>query len=168
MKKGILNIVIGVAGSGKSTYINKVKNDTDIVISSDDIRQEIFGNAESQDRSNMIFTIFHGRIAEALLKGKTVWADATNLSVKARKDYLRYAKGYFIKAHLLTTPLEICIAQNNSRERKVPEDRIIEMFNSIEIPVNEPMTTIVVKNINNEYITTEYNNESYEELVRSV
>jgi len=167
MKKGKLNILVGVAGCGKSTYINSVKKEDDVVISSDDIREEIYGDAENQQNAGLVFSIFHGRIADALVKGKTVWADATSLSKIARKDFYKYAKGFAINSHIIVASLEKCKEQNNSRSRKVPNDVIERMYNNIELPNNEPTGTIVVRNIDGKYIITKYNGETYEELVRS-
>lgn len=166
MSKGKLNIVIGAAGCGKSTYINSIKKPSDIVISTDEIRTEIFGNADCQDKSGLVFAIFHGRIAEALSKGKTVWADATNISVLARSDYFKYAKGYFIKAHILPASLETCMYRNANRERKVPSVVISKMIHFIELPTKyEPMTSVVIYNDGDHYYEIPYRGESYYQLI---
>ena len=39
-----LKVMVGVAGSGKSTYIESHVTDKDLVLSSDSIRLELFGS----------------------------------------------------------------------------------------------------------------------------
>ena len=42
----VIKVLIGVAGVGKSTYIQKVKTEKSLVLSSDELRIELFGDLE--------------------------------------------------------------------------------------------------------------------------
>ena len=48
-------MVVGIPGSGKSTFAEEHKNENTIHISSDAIREEIFGDAGCQDDNNRVF-----------------------------------------------------------------------------------------------------------------
>ena len=164
-----INIVIGPAGCGKSTYIKKMAKPEDVIISSDDIREEIYGNSEIQGNPRLIFTIFHGRIAQALVEGKNVWADATNIDVRSRKDYFAYGKGNNIVGHIIPISINECKKQNLSRDRQVPEYVIDRMYKNIVMPtIEEHFSKIIVAyRDKNSYKTFPYiNGFSYIDLVK--
>ena len=43
----VIKVLIGVAGVGKSTYIKQNKTEKSLVLSSDDLRIELFGSLEA-------------------------------------------------------------------------------------------------------------------------
>ena len=81
-----LIMMVGIAGSGKSTLGGY--NTKAVVVSSDAIREELYGDREIQDDPGKVFQILHQRVKAALREGKTVIYDATNLSEKRRKGFL--------------------------------------------------------------------------------
>ena len=103
-----LIILMGPAGCGKSTYINKMKSKNDVVVSSDSIRETYFGDINDQTHNKEVFQIFHNKINKALNEGKTVYADATNISFASRKAYKKYIKNHIVEVHIITTTLELC------------------------------------------------------------
>lgn len=49
-------MMIGLPGSGKSTVAKSIaSNTTAVIISSDEIRAELFGNAEIQENTGLVF-----------------------------------------------------------------------------------------------------------------
>ena len=151
-----LIMLVGVAGSGKSTYANKYYSDMEI-FSSDKIREELYGDASIQDNPMKVFNILHHRIATALKNGKDVVYDATNLSMKKRMGFLKQY-GYFAdEKHciVLITPLKECCRRQQTRERRVPYEVIkkqicrfqcpdyYEGWDTIEIIQDSTCTTIL-------------------------
>jgi predicted kinase len=125
-------IMIGIAGSGKSTYINRNKKSKDIVISSDSIRGELFGDESDQSNNKMVFEIFENRLIECLKENKTCWLDSTALTrilrekqVKIIKEYNKNAKIVYV---YIDKGLATALKQNKMRERRVPEE-VIEAMN---------------------------------------
>lgn len=93
----IVKVLVGVAGVGKSTYIQKVKTEKSLVLSSDELRIELFGSLEAGNQPEaipVVFKVLHERMKEALLSKQydTIFYDATNLSRKLRKGFYEQFK----------------------------------------------------------------------------
>ena len=80
-----LIVMIGIVGSGKSSYAQRYLSDK-VILSSDKIREEIFGSASIQKDNNLIFSTLYRRMVENLIAGNDVVIDATNISLKFRRE----------------------------------------------------------------------------------
>jgi predicted kinase len=119
------HIMIGIAGSGKSTYASTIPNA--INVSSDEVRLELFGDLLHQDQSNhmRVFNIVNSRLNELMSANKSdIVYDATNLNIRRRADvYKRASKaGYKVKAHMFFMDMLTSNQVNNLREtsKQVP------------------------------------------------
>ena len=138
----VVKVLIGVAGVGKSTYIQKVKTEKSLVLSSDELRIELFGSLEAGNTPEAIPVVFktlHERMKEALLSKQydTIFYDATNLNRKLRKGFYEQFKKYAeIEAIVLVKPLATILEQNAQRSgfAKVPESVIRRMYKSLQVP----------------------------------
>lgn len=147
-----VTMLIGLPGSGKSTFAEKLaKNEDAIIISTDKIREELFGDEAIQENErydgNTVFCIAHDRVKIAMLEGKNVIFDATNVKRKDRKyflDLLRPEKclalqktNYHYRFHaiLIATSYEKCLENNLNRRRVVPEEVIKRMMCNFEVPM---------------------------------
>ena len=91
MNKSTLTVLVGLPGSGKSTYANKIKNA--ILCSSDKIRKELYKDENIQGDNNKVFRILYNKVKENLKNGNNVVYDATNInSKKRRKKNVDYSK----------------------------------------------------------------------------
>lgn len=78
-------MLMGISGSGKSTYAKALeKNCGYKVFSSDVLREELFGNENDQTHNSEVFEELHRRILKALDAGENCVYDATNLNRKRR------------------------------------------------------------------------------------
>lgn len=129
-------MMIGVAGSGKSYYAEKLAKEHDaIVVSSDAIRQSCFGDVNDQTHNAQVFEIVHKRILTALRAGQSAIFDATNLSAKRRKAFLtQIPVGVQKIAVLIATDYDLILRQNASRDRQVPPDVIKSMYLRMQMP----------------------------------
>lgn len=129
-------MLVGLPGSGKSTYIKKYFNQNLKVHSSDDIREELSGDVNNQNINSEVFQILHSRVKEDLKNGNSCVYDATNISWKKRKAFLESLKGIncWKVCHVIATPFEVCLKQNRNRDRVVPEDVIERMYMNFDIP----------------------------------
>ena len=130
-------MMIGIVASGKSFYAQELAQKENAVIhSSDQLRIELFGDVNFQDKNGELFVELHRRIKSDLNKGKNVLYDATNLNYKKRKAFLEELKKIDCvkECYLVATPYEKCLEQNRQRERKVPEFVLDRMYKSIFIP----------------------------------
>lgn len=132
-----LVVMFGIPGCGKSYTAAKLAEQTGAtVVSSDAIREELYGTAECQDNPDKVFGILKQRTAEILKAGKSVIIDATSLIRKYRVSNLSTYAGLFKQAILIVcaTELEIVLRQNAARDRNVPEDVIMRMYRTMSFP----------------------------------
>lgn len=134
----ILTMMVGLPGAGKSTAVESIDygNGKPIIHSSDKLREELYGDVDNQENNGDLFNELHRRIKEDLKAGRDVIYDATNLSKKRRRAFLRELTN--IKCEhvciVILTPLERCIEQNLKRDRVVPEEVIIKMIKNFQPP----------------------------------
>lgn len=137
MSKPKLIMLVGLAGSGKSTYAKTLSNEYNIH-SSDSLREEMFGdvNENSKECNEKLFVELHRRIKSDLRNGNNVIYDATNLNRKRRITFLRELKNIncFKTCVLILAPYYVCIDNNSARDRKVPDDVIKRMYMNFQPP----------------------------------
>lgn len=127
----------GPAGSGKTAIAKMLEEVAGFVyVGSDEIREELWGNAADQRHPDKVFQIFYERARKAIEEGKNCVLDATFLTQKSRKDGLRALDGLEFDSYCLymDTPLEKCLIRNQFRERVVPERVIRRQYEQFEIP----------------------------------
>jgi predicted kinase len=130
-------MLIGLPGSGKSTWsaLYKSKNPNTAIISSDAIREEVFGDVNDQTHNAEVFEIMKTRTFDFLNSDIDVIYDATNLNSKRRINFLKGLPDNTIKiAVLFAVAFNLCKEQNEMRERVVPEDVMNRMYKSFQIP----------------------------------
>ena len=143
-------MLVGLPGSGKSTYAAEQYLKTGVhVCSSDAIRAEL-GDVNDQSNNEQVFRILHRRIKELLRNGESVIYDATNLVAKTRKatlTRLRQAldQDFIAVADVIVCSLSECKRRQDERDRKVPDEVIDRMARQFQTPwYNEGWDTINV------------------------
>lgn len=132
-----LIMMVGVSGSGKSYYANKIaEKENGVVFSSDALRAELYGDENDQSHNNEIFNELHRRIRKHLREGKVAIYDATNLNMKRRMAFLQELKRIHCEkeAVLVLASRDKCIEQNDARERKVPHSVIDKQIKQFQCP----------------------------------
>lgn len=136
-------MMVGLPGSGKSTAAKHyAKSYNANIHSSDDIREEIFGDANDQEHNKEVFEILHKRIKEDIENGKACIYDATNISYERRLAFLQEIRGAAKRRDInltaicifVCTPIEFCYEWNKQRERKVPDKVIDKMYKKFDVP----------------------------------
>ena len=129
-----LYVMVGLPGSGKSAYAKKMLKG--IIVSSDDIRECLYGMAEIQSDPNRVFAFVNSITKDCLKDNRDVIYDATSLNEKTRANIIDQFSDVAdeIIAIYMDTPLETCIMRNNARDRIVPENRIRDMAKSLTQP----------------------------------
>ena len=154
-------MLVGVAGSGKSTLASQIlqswasefPNKT-VILSSDAIREELYGDAAIQDDPQKVFNIMNRRVMEHLGVGHNVLYDATNLAAKRRTalvDQIRYKfeDDVYCMCEVVVAPEEDCVMRQSMRARKVPAEVIHRQICQFEISFwNEGWDRIHITNTN--------------------
>ena len=136
-----LVLMMGVPGSGKSTYARNILKYGDIYVSRDEIRYSMLTDEDDYfAKENEVIKTFIQYIDDALIdtqyQGK-VYADATHLSPKGRAQVLNQLKNKNkVSVIYLDVPLNVILARNAQREGRalVPENVIRRMYKSIILP----------------------------------
>ncbi len=133
-----LYMMIGLPASGKSTIAKDIaKSEGAIIVSSDEIRKELFGDINDQSNNVKVFEEVINRAKFYLANKYNVIIDATNINYKKRRHLLNSIDNLHGKdriAILVATPYEECLERNKLRERKVPEKVIKRMYFNFYIP----------------------------------
>jgi len=142
MSRPTLYMMVGLPSSGKSTHAQRLIRDhkDSVIFSSDELRQELYGDINDQDHNAEVFAELHKRIKSALSSGKYDYVvyDATNINSRRRRAFINDIKSIdcFKVAVVMATPYEVCLRQNWCRERRVPDDVIQRMYKSWQTPAH--------------------------------
>lgn len=117
-----LVLLVGPAGSGKSTWARARFGATRIV-SSDELRAWVSDDAADQGATRDAFTVLHVVARARVARGLLTVIDATNLLASSRRPLLELARrhGRPCVAVVFDAPLAELLARNDGRERPVPE-----------------------------------------------
>ena len=128
--------LIGIPGSGKTTYANNyIKEHGGVHLSSDGIRKELYGDEAIQSNPNEVFSLMQKRAVEALNDGRTVIYDATNVTRKDRANIIAACPKFVrIEAHVIWATIETCIERDTARERTVGQAVINKMLKRFQPP----------------------------------
>ncbi len=118
--KNALVILVGPAGSGKSTFARKWFSDTQIV-SSDRCRAMVSDDEANLASSGRAFQVFYELIRHRLALGRLTVADSTALSPRVRRELRALARGAGVPVVVLVfaTSPQTCVVRDASRERRV-------------------------------------------------
>lgn len=142
-------VMVGAPGSGKSTYAAKLaQTENAVVISGDDIREELFGSAEIIGN----WVKIQDRIEEEVAShyGQNIILDSTHYREDYRAEAILLLRSYgysTVEAVVMDASLATCLARNFQRhERNVP-DYIVkgmhkELQNSLKGIMREDFTRL--------------------------
>ena len=129
-----LVVLMGISGSGKSTFARQQFAPTEI-ISSDHCRALVCDDENDQAVNQAAFEILHLVAAKRLAQGKLTVIDATNVQLEARQPLLTLAHEYQIPAVAIVFNFDpvICWQQNAQRlQRVVPSDILLQQHHDLQ------------------------------------
>src|SRR5881296_4033268 len=109
-------VLMGVSGSGKSTFARKHFKPTEI-LSSDDCRGLVSDDENSQDATKDAFELLHFIARKRLAAGKLTVVDATNVQLESRKPLVEIAREFHCLpvAIVLDVPERVAHDRNKTR-----------------------------------------------------
>lgn len=116
-------IIIGIQGSGKSTFYHKYLSDSYVRVNLDTLK--------TRHQENLL-------ISECIRNGKSFAVDNTNPTRADRQRYIPLAQyaGYKIVGYFMESKLQPCIERNNQRTgtARIPATAIAATSNKLQIP----------------------------------
>ncbi len=111
-----LVVLVGVTGSGKSTFARANFKPTE-VISSDFCRGLVADDENDQSATPAAFEVLRFIVAKRLAAGRLTVIDATNVQPEARRDLVQLAREYDVlpAAIVLDLPEKLCAERNATR-----------------------------------------------------
>ena len=111
-----LVVLVGVSGSGKSTFARKHFKPTEI-LSSDGCRGLVSDDENDQSATSDAFDVLHFIARKRLARGLLTVVDATNVQVEARKPLVALAREFHVLpvAIVLDVPEKVCRDRNKER-----------------------------------------------------
>ncbi len=167
--KPMLIFMCGYPAAGKTTYSNRLyeylkSEGLDIVlISADNIREELYGSQDAYGDPIEIYQIILHRMRSALNIDVSVIYDAANLRKDYRMDYLNEIKDIDCYKYIyrINTDKNTCIENHKKRNRDIPLDKLMPYFDINEPPTmeegwDEIIDTSYTKNAKGIYIASPF------------
>jgi predicted kinase len=139
--KPTLNILIGVAGSGKSVVTKTIRRSwlhrSFDIISPDKFREKLCdGNRSDQSKNKEVWDLAYLSTEASISARNNIIFDSTMLTPKNRKKLIKMGQdaGYHIIAHAVEKDLDTILRQNKNREWPVPEDIVRKMYDRYTAP----------------------------------
>lgn len=127
-------LLIGAPGAGKSTYAKKLAKEHDaVVISGDDIRDEMFGSQYAPSQWEEVWAAIEEAVEANV--GLPIILDGTHFRTSYRKEAVALLNSYGysdIEAYILNPELRVCQERNRNRKRKVPDYVVERMHQELQ------------------------------------
>lgn len=130
------HLLIGPPASGKSTFAQYLcrRVSKGVVISTDHIRELLYGDPRQQGDWPTIEAEVFRQIRRSLRQGATIIYDATNAQPQHRIQFLNKAAAMTSAPWIgwqMLTDLDTCNHWNQTRDRRVPERVITQMYQAL-------------------------------------
>jgi predicted kinase len=121
--------MVGIAGSGKSTVVNKYMAKNYQVLCLDDIRLAL-GSAYDPKTEPVVYMITDVHARALMIRGLPIVVDATCCQIHIVEKWKRLADeyGYDLLGVKLNTPFNLC---QERREGQIPSDKLRQMDNDL-------------------------------------
>lgn len=114
--EGGLVLLVGVSGSGKSTFAARHFRPTQ-VISSDFCRALVSDDENDQDATRDAFDVLHYIVGTRLRRGLLTVVDATNVQDKARAGLIEVARAHDVLVDAIVLDVPVDVAQQRTEQR---------------------------------------------------
>lgn len=136
--------MVGLPGSGKSTYARALQEVGFTRIEPDAFRKALHGGAFHSPAEPIVWATAELAVRALLVSGHAVVIDATNTTRHRRSGWLKIARdlGVPVEAFVMDTPLSECLERNEGRRHRVPPEVMERMAGRFEEVTEEEIPTI--------------------------
>ena len=138
-------LMVGAPGSGKTTYAHELADSENaVVISGDDIRTKLYGDASIQGDWGEIWDEIDTQVSEAC--GMPIILDGTHCREDYRAEAITLLRSYGyerVEAIVMDASLATCLARNFKRDRNVPDYVVKQMHSDLQ----QSLKTITNENL---------------------
>jgi len=136
-----LVMMVGIPGSGKSTYVQQLKEKGYEVINPDAIRFELTGDMADQSQNKRVWDLTYERLVKLLKSGRNAVLDATNVNLSNRRKFMNAVKeevpNVVFKAIVVNVDKEEAIRRVQKRVSEggldIPSDVMDRMYNNMQL-----------------------------------
>lgn len=167
MNRPSLILLVGIPGSGKTTYAQTYMRKTPnaVHLSSDEIRKELYGDENIQGNPGDVFSLMQKRAIEALNNGRDVIYDATNITRKDRAGIIGVCPKFTkIECHIIWAPIEVCVERDAKRERTVGKEVIDRMLKRFQAPFFDEGLDVIKIIPPDNFNQTAYHNKCFNDM----
>ena len=144
-----LVVLVGVTGSGKSTFARTHFKPTE-VISSDFCRGLVADDENDQSATPAAFELLRFIAGQRLEAGRLTVIDATNVQAEARRDLVTLAREHDVlpTAIVLDLPEDLCAERNKGRPDRDFGPHVLRLWNHFtrrwEVPILIAIWSIIL------------------------
>jgi len=147
-----LTVLVGAPCSGKSTWVKEHAAGDEVIISSDDIVEEIGVGETYNEKFNSvdfkeIESIMMSRFHKAVKEKKNIIVDRTNMSKKSRRRFVATANGYHKRAVVFFTDKKEIVLREVRRhhveKKSIPDKTYEQMMKAFSFPLKDEFDAII-------------------------
>lgn len=133
--KSTLTVLVGLPGSGKTTFAEKLKEDGAVVVSADSIRRDIFGDENFKDTSKVLKHVIK-IIRKNIYDGKDVVFDDVNIRSKQRRFLLEKLQDLdcIKRCVCILAPFEDCLERTEISGYNISFEEMRKLYLSWNTP----------------------------------
>lgn len=132
-----LYLMTGVSGSGKTTFAKEFAHKNNLrCLNIDNFYYATFGDENVHKHEFDVWMMFYRAIEIASRDNVDIIIDTNAPTISNRDEIYNWFGHMFTENYMIYiyAPIELCLKNNSSRKRIIPQNELIKMYNDYERP----------------------------------